>query len=157
MSKVNKYFEIDDDSKTFVFGPRFYQDLFKENSEVNKAFKAAMALGCYDGYKPVQRPFAINPDRNVHTQNFTEKGVETWIEDNNPAWLVKWNAAKVVKTADNKKFAFMVRKSYFLYENPAARIFCGMKEDKEYALRLSAKALKAAVEARIAKEQANKE
>ena len=152
MNKVGKYFFIDDDSKTFVFGPRHYQELFIENSPVNKAYKAAMALGCYADYKPVRRETDVNPARNVATQNFTEDGVVAWLTDNNPEWLEKWKAAKEVKTADNKQFPFMVRKNYFLSENPAAREFCGMieKPNKPYELRQSGKALKQAVEVRLA-------
>lgn len=156
MNKVSKYFIIDDDSKTFVFGPRFFQDLFKENSPVNKAYKAAMALGCYDDYKPVMKPTQVNPARNTATQHFTVEGVKAWLQDNNPEWLHKWDLSKAVRTADNHEFSFMVRKSYFLYENPAARTFCGMAADRDYKLKPSALALKAAVEARLASEAKNK-
>lgn len=89
-------FEIDAKSKTFRFNTKNYQELFKENSEVNAAFKAAMALGCYDGYVPV-----------------------------------------------------VVRKNYFLYENPEARIFCGMAADRKYELKPLGHFLKQAVDARI--------
>ena len=156
MNKVSKYFVIDDDSKTFVFGPRFFQDLFKENSAVNKAYKAAMALGCYDDYKPVMKPTQVNPARNTATQHFTVEGVKAWLQDNNPDWLHKWELSKAVRTADNHEFSFMVRKSYFLYENPTARTFCGMAADRDYKLKPSAIALKAAVEARLAAEAKNK-
>ena len=152
MNKVGKYFVIDDDSKTFIFGPRHFQELFVENSAVNKAYKAAVALGCYADYKPVTRGTDVNPARNVATQNFTEDGVVAWLTDNAPEWLKKWETAKAVRTADNKKFQFMVRKNYFLYENPAARAFCGMIENpkKPYQLRKSGQALKQAVEVRLA-------
>lgn len=156
MNKVSKYFVIDDDSKTFIFGPRFFQELFVENSAVNKAYRAAMALGCYDDYKPVMKPMRINPARNTATQHFTVDGVRAWLQDNNPDWLHKWDLSKAVRTADNHEFSFMVRKSYFLYENPAARTFCGMAPDRDYKLKPSALALKTAVEARLAAEAKSK-
>lgn len=155
MARFSKYFTIDNENKTFIFGPRFYQDLFVDGSPVNKAYKAAMALGCYNDYKPVMRPMNINPNRNTATQHFTVDGVETWLKDNNPDWLRKWRVSGEVKTADNKKYSFMVRKSYFLHENPKARVYCGMPDNPEYTLKASATALKSAVEARIERE--NKE
>lgn len=154
-----KYFEIDNKTKTFVFGPRTFQDLFVEDSDVNKAFKAAMALGCYEGYTPVQKPYNVKEDRNTDTQSFTCEGVVAWLTDNNPDWLKKWKASETVRMANNQKFPFMVRKNYFLFENPEARIYCGMKPDtadKKYELRAKGKALKRAVEARIAIEAQKK-
>ena len=142
-------FEIDAKSKTFRFNTRNYQELFKENSEVNAAFKAAMALGCYEGYVPVVVKRVENPDRNTATQTFTEQGVEKWLQDNNPGWIPVWKVAKEVLAADAKKFPFMVRKTYFLYENPEARIFCGMAADRNYELKPLGHFLKQAVDARI--------
>ena len=150
MAKFTKYFTIDDESKTFLFGPRYFQDLFVEKSPVQKAFKPAMALGCYDDYKPAMRPMKINPKRNTSTQQFTKDGVVVWLHDNNPEWLAKWDASDEVRTPDNKKYSFMIRKNYFLFENPAARVYCGMDKDREYKLNASAVALRAAVEARLA-------
>lgn len=150
-------FEIDDKSKTFRFNTKNYQELFKENSEVNAAFRAAIALGCYDGYTPVLVKRVENPDRNTATQNFTEKGVEKWLQDNNPEWIEKWQLSGQVLAADAKPFPFMVRKNYFLYENEAARIFCGMNPEKEYKLKPLGSFLKQAVEARLATIQKSKE
>ena len=144
-------FEIDTKNKTFIFSPKNYQDLFIEGTTVNEAFKAAMALGCYDGYTPILQKREENPDRNTMTQNFTEAGVEEWLTINAPEWMEKWEMAKEVRTAGNEKFPFMVRKNYFLSENPLARAFCGMNPDREYKLRPLGTFLKQAVEAKLAK------
>ena len=142
-------FEIDDKSKTFRFNAKNYQELFKENSEVNTAFKAAIALGCYDGYTPVLVKRVENPDRNTATQNFTSEGVEKWLAVNNPEWFPVWEITREVLAADAKPFPFMVRKNYFLHENAAARLFCGMAADRNYELKPLGHFLKQAVEAKI--------
>ena len=143
-------FEIDTKNKTFIFNSKNYQELFRKGSSVNEAFTAAMALGCYEGFTPVLVKREENPDRNTATQTFTEAGVEEWLTINAPEWLEKWEAAKEVRTAGNEKFPFMVRKNYFLSENPAARAFCGMNPEREYKLRPLATFLKQAVEAKLA-------
>ena len=149
---TKKYFDIDHDTKTFIFGARTYPLLFVEDSPVNKAFKAAMALGCYDDYKPVQKPFAVKKDRVTATQAFTEAGAELWIKDNNPEYLKRWEAMKEARMADGGKYAFMVRKNLFLYENEEARTYCGVKprkDGKPYQLNPLGKALKMATDARM--------
>lgn len=148
---TKKYFEIDHNTKTFIFGARTYPELFVEDSEVNRAFKAAMALGCYEGYTPVQKPFATKKDRSTAAQSFTEIGAELWIKDNRPEYLARWDIMKDVRKADGGKYAFMVRKNLFLYENQAAREYCGIKprkDGKPYQLNPLGKALLMAVEAR---------
>lgn len=154
---TKKYFEIDHNSKTFIFGARTYPELFVEDSEVNRAFKAAMALGCYEGYTPVQKPMASKKDRSTAAQAFTEIGAELWIKDNNPEYMKRWETMKEVRKADGGKYAFMVRKNLFLYENEAARTYCGIKprkDGKPYQLNAMGAALRMAVEARLKSEAA---
>ena len=151
MSK--RYFDVDRKNKTFIFPQKHYKELFVPGSEVNEAFKAAMALGCYEGFIPVEKPIALNEKRSTAIQKFTIAGVETWIRENAPEWMEKWEASGKVVMMSNEPFPFMVRKNYFLFENPAARAYCGMIENpaKPYALKPNAVALRQAVEARLAK------
>lgn len=144
---AKKFFEIDAENKKFVFTKKNFEELFVENSPVNKAFKAAMALGCYEGYVPVEGKKNQNPDRNTAAQQFTEAGVITWLKENNPDYIAKWKAMKEVKQADNSKYSFMVRKNVFLFDNEGARLYCGMKEktSAEYELTGNGKALESAV------------
>ena len=51
---ARKFFEVNVENKQFIFTKKNYEELFIEGSAVNKAFKAAMALGCYEGYIPVE-------------------------------------------------------------------------------------------------------
>lgn len=152
MSRKKRFFEIDRQNKTFIFPQKFYKELFVNGSEVNEAFKAAMALGCYEGYVPVEKPIADVDKRNTAIQQFTAAGVEEWIKVNNPDWLQKWQLCGQVVMMNNEKFSFMVRKNYFLFENPAARAYCGMKPkaNKAYELKPNAVVLRSAVEAKIA-------
>lgn len=151
MSTVKKFFEVDRQHKTFVFSHKDYQELFVEGSEVNKAFKSAMALGCYDGYVPVEKERTTNPDRNTSTQAWSEAGVISWIKLNNPDYLPRWEAMGKVKDTHGKKYPFMVRKNLFLFENAAARIFCRIKETKEkpYELKPAAASLKTLVDKQL--------
>ena len=158
MSTVKKFFEVDRQHKTFVFTHKDYQELFIDGSEVNKAFKAAMALGCYDGYVPVEKERTLNPDRNTSTQSWSEAGVKWWIELNNPDYLATWEAMGKVRDTHGNKFPFMVKKNLFLYENAAARAFCRIKEskDKPYELKPAATALKTLVAKQLEKDAAEK-
>lgn len=144
---AKKFFEIDAENKKFVFTKKNFEELFVENSAVNKAFKAAMALGCYEGYVPVEKNKNQNPDRNTAAQQFNEEGVKTWLKENNPGYIADWYAMKEVRQADDSKYSFMVRKNVFLFENEGARAYCGMKEktSAEYALTARGKILKDAV------------
>lgn len=119
------YFEINAEKKQFVFSEKNYKKLFEEGSAVNKAFKAAMALGCYEGFTPVQAE-----SEKKATKGFNEAGVISWIELNNPEYMATWEAMKKVKTASNEEFGFMVRKNLFLFDNPAARVYAGMDDKK---------------------------
>lgn len=154
---VSKLFTIDTEHKTFVFNHNNYQELFVDGSEVNRAFKAAMALGCYDGFVPVEHKRIENPDRNTKTQQWSEKGVEEWITAHNPDYLPRWEAMKKARTTDAHKFPFMVRKNLFLFENEPARRFCHTREDEEhpYKLKKNAETLLMAVET-IIKRQGKK-
>lgn len=144
---AKKFFEIDAENKKFVFTKKNFEELFVENSAVNKAFKAAMALGCYEGYVPVEGKKNQNPDRNTAAQQFNEAGVITWLKENKPDYIAKWNAMKAVRQADNSKYSFMVRKNVFLFDNEGARTYCGMKEETsaDYALTARGQALEDAV------------
>ena len=151
MSAKNRI-EIDTEGKRFVLSQRDYKELMNNpGGEIGKQIKGLLALGCYEGYVPAAATKAGAKDKPV---NFTEAGVEAWIQLNNPEWATKWSASKEVKTPDNSKFGFMVRKNYFLFENPEAREYCGMKPDSErrepYELQPSAAQLKKAVEKYLA-------
>lgn len=154
-----RYFEIDRQNKTFIFPQKFYKELFVNGSEVNEAFKAAMALGCYEGYVPVEKPINNQAGRNTAIQGFTTKGVEEWISVNNPEWLKKWEMSGKVLMMNGAKFSFMVRKNYFLFENQAARAYIGMSEKsiKDYKLKPNGVVLRSAVEAKIAQEEKAKQ
>lgn len=144
---AKKFFEIDAENKKFVFTKKNFEELFVENSAVNKAFKAAMALGCYEGYIPVVGKKKQNEDRNTAAQQFNEDGVITWLKENNPDYIADWYAMKAVRQADDSKYSFMVRKNVFLFENKGARTYCGMKAatSAEYALTARGTILKDAV------------
>ena len=146
-----KFFEIDAKNKTFIFSHKKFQDLFVEGSEVNEAFKAAMALGCYEGFTPVERPRKSQQkpkkERNTATQAFTEKGVSIWLEKHNKEWLQIWEAIGFLTKADGDKYPFMVRKNYFLFHNPKAREYVGMDPAVEYELTALGKALSLDVDA----------
>ena len=157
MSNAKRYFDIDREQKTFVFTHKNFQELYNENSEVYKAFKATLALGCYDGYIPVEKERTIKVDRNTAAQGWTEKGIIHWIELNNSSYLPIWKAMKEVTNIQGNAFPFMVKKNLFLYDNPAARKLCGIKEDENnpYKLQPSAAALNSLVQKQLekAKEQ----
>lgn len=144
---AKKFFEIDAENKKFVFTKKNFEELFVENSAVNKAFKAAMALGCYEGYVPVEGKKKQNEDRNTAAQQFNEDGVITWLKENKPDYIADWYAMKEVRQADDSKYSFMVRKNVFLFENEGARAYCGMKEktSANYELTVRGKMLKDAV------------
>lgn len=142
-----KYFVVDAENKKFVFTKKNFEELFVENSPVNKAFKAAMSLGCYEGYVPIEGKKKQNPNRNTAAQQFNEAGVITWVKNNAPDYIVEWNAMEEMRQADNSKYPFMVRKNVFLYDNESARLYCGMKEEtsEAYELTTRGKALKDAI------------
>ena len=128
-------FEIDLKNKTFVFSHKNYQALFVEGSEVNSAFRAAMNLGCYNGFVPVEEA-QEKIEKNTVTQQWTEKGVLSFIATSCPEYLPRWELMKKARNAANKPFMFMVRKNLFLYENEEARKFCRVKDTKEEPYKL---------------------
>lgn len=144
---ARKFFEVNAENKQFIFTKKNYEELFIEGSAVNKAFKAAMALGCYEGYIPVEGKKKQNEDRNTAAQQFNEAGVISWLKENRPDYIADWYAMKEVRQADDSKYSFMVRKNVFLYENKGARLYCGMKEEtsSHYRLTDTGKILKEAI------------
>lgn len=150
MSK--KFFEIDPEHKTFIFTRKNFEELFIENSPANKAFKAAMSLGCYEGYIPVEGKKRQNPNRNTAAQRFNDDGVLSWLKDNAPSYIPKWEAMKELRRPNNSKYPFMIRKNVFLFDNPEARAFCGMSAETcdNYTLTKSGTTLNDAVSKRIA-------
>lgn len=143
----NQIFKIDLKNKTFIFSHKHYQELFVEGSEANAAFHAAMNLGCYDGFVPVEdTKEPVN--KNRETQKWTEDGVITFIKANCPDYLPRWEAMKKARTAANKPFMFMIRKNLFLYENADARKFCRVKDTEEepYKMTENAEILKTVVD-----------
>lgn len=144
---ARKFFEVNVENKQFIFTKKNYEELFIEGSAVNKAFKAAMALGCYEGYIPVEGKKKQNEDRNTAAQQFNEAGVISWLKENNPDYIANWYAMKEVRQADDSKYSFMVRKNVFLFENEGARLYCGMKEEtsSHYRLTDTGKILKEAI------------
>lgn len=75
-------------------------------------------------------------------------------------YMKRWEAMKQVRRADGGKYAFMVRKNLFLYENEAARTYCGIKprkDGKPYQLNPLGAALKMATDARMKNEQQDQE
>lgn len=146
-----KFFEIDAKNKTFIFSHKKFQDLFVEGTEVNEAFRAAMALGCYEGFTPVERPRKSKQkpkkERNTATQAFTEKGVIEWLQIHDKDWLDTWEALSYLKKADGDKYPFMVRKNYFLFYHEEARAYVGMDPKAEYVLTALGKALEMDVKA----------
>ena len=140
-------FEIDLKNKTFVFSHKNYQALFVEGSPVNVAFHAAMNLGCYSGFVPVEAP-QERIEKNTVTQQWTEKGVLSFIETTCPEYLPRWELMKKARNASNKPFMFMVRKNLFLYENAEARKFCRVIDtaDKPYKLLPNGETLRSIVD-----------
>ena len=140
MSKsASPLFEVDLKNRTFVFSHKNYQELFKEGSAVNTAFRAAMNLGCYNGFVPVEAT-QEKAERNSVTQQWTEKGVVSFIKTTCPEYLPRWELMKKARNTQNKAFAFMIRKNLFLYENQAARAFCRVKDTEEQPYQLGANA-----------------
>ena len=130
---MRNLFTIDKEKKEFVFTSKHYQALFNETSEEYKAFKAAMALGCYEGYVPVEKKPASKKKKSAiksARKDFTEGMIVEWLKKHNPEWVEVWKAAKEVKAADGNKFSFMTLRNYFLYCNPEARAFCGIDEEE---------------------------
>jgi len=140
-------FEIDLKNKTFVFSHKNYQALFVEGSPVNVAFHAAMNLGCYNGFVPVEAP-QEKIEKNTVTQQWTEKGVISFIETTCPEYLPRWELMKQARNAANKPFMFMIRKNLFLFENAEARKFCRVKDTAEapYKLLPNAETLRSIVD-----------
>lgn len=129
MKEIKRFFEIDNENKWFVFPTKYYEELFsEEDNEVRKQLRAVMALGFYDGYVPVEKKRKKSENRNTSVHRVKEKGIVEWLEKHNPDWKKKWDISGTVRQADGTKFPFMVRKSYFLKENPDAREYCGVKE-----------------------------
>lgn len=140
MSKAAQpLFQVDLKNKTFVFSHKNYQALFVEGSEVNTAFHAAMNLGCYSGFVPVEE-VQEKPEKNTVTQQWTEEGVLSFIKTTCPDYLPRWELMKQARNTANKPFVFMIRKNLFLYENMEARKFCRVKDTAEAPYKLGANA-----------------
>lgn len=132
-------FVVDLKNKTFVFSHKNYQALFVEGSEVNTAFRAAMNLGCYSGFVPVEEA-QEKVEKNTVTQQWTEQGVLSFISTTCPEYLPRWELMKQARNAANKPFMFMIRKNLFLFENQEARKFCRVKDTAEAPYKLVANA-----------------